>query len=244
MRGPASIFPHPNPLPVGEGVKKDAAKKYGKYQGLRMTGERGGFEDAYRQRRTSDRRPHEEAEAVARLFREHGVRKILDLGCGDGRHLVWFATQGFDMVGLDSAFSGLALAQQALAAAGQKAALGEGDMADLPFLDDSFDAVICVQVINHQDIDGIRKTVAGIHRVLTSGGRLFLTVPPVEGELTRPNVVRLSPRLFTVTDGDHPGVPHYKATAEEWLAEFSRFRIERRWTDSKGKLAVIAQKIE
>ncbi len=209
-----------------------------------MSDQPGGWEAAYRRGHTRGREPHEEAEALASLFREHGVKRILDLGCGDGRHLVWFAAQGFDMVGLDSAPTGLKLAEGFLAAAGQTAELVCADVAGIPFEDGAFDAVICVQVINHQDIDGIRKTVAGIHRVLRPGGWLFLTVASIEGELTNPKIVRLSPRLYTMGEGHEAGVPHYKATAEEWLAEFARFRIERSRTDAKGKLALIAQKIE
>ncbi len=189
-----------------------------------------------------DRRPHEEAEALAALFREHGVKRILDLGCGDGRHLVWFAAQGFEMVGLDAAPTGLKLAEGFLAEAGQKAELVRADIAAIPLADGSFDAVICVQVINHQDIDDIRRTVAEILRVLRSSGWLFLTVATIEGELTDPKVVRLSPRLFAKTEGHEAGIPHYIATPAEWLAEFSRFRIERTGTDAKGKLSLLAQK--
>jgi SAM-dependent methyltransferase len=203
-----------------------------------------GWETAYQRGHARSREPHEQAEAVARLFRENGVRRILDLGCGDGRHLVWFAAQGFEMAGLDAAPTGLTLAEGFLAAAGQKADLVCADIAEIPFADGSFDAVICVQVINHQDIDGIRRTVADIRRVLRPEGRLFLTVATVEGELTDPKTVRLSPRLYTMRAGHEVGVPHYKATAEEWLAEFARFRIDRTWTDAKGKLALLAQKVE
>jgi SAM-dependent methyltransferase len=203
-----------------------------------------GWEAAYQNGHTRPRTPHEDAELLVELFRRNGVRRILDLGCGDGRHLVWFGARGFEMFGLDIAPTALARAGEFLAEAKLSAETACSDMSALPWADGFFDAVISVQVINHHDIDGIRKTVAEIHRVLRPGGFLFATVATYlsDERLTSPNLVRLGPRLFTKKEGHEAGVPHYFATEREWVAELSAFEVLDVHKDKVGKTAFLARK--
>jgi ubiquinone/menaquinone biosynthesis C-methylase UbiE len=35
-------------------------------------------------------------------FKKHGVKKILELGCGQGRDTIFFASNGLDVVAVDS----------------------------------------------------------------------------------------------------------------------------------------------
>jgi len=48
---------------------------------------------------------------VIQTFQERGCRKILDLGCGSGRHVVGFSQAGFQTTGMDISPTGLNLAQ-------------------------------------------------------------------------------------------------------------------------------------
>ena len=88
-----------------------------------MTNEPIGWEAAYRKRRSGEHKPHQDAEFLDGLFRKHQVRRILDLGCGDGRHLVYFAKRGYEMFGLDYAPTGLRLAKEWFAKEGLSAKL-------------------------------------------------------------------------------------------------------------------------
>lgn len=68
-----------------------------------MTNEIVGWEAACRKRSSGTYgkdRPHQDAESLERFFRIHNVQWILDLGCGDGRHLVYFAKRGYEMNGI------------------------------------------------------------------------------------------------------------------------------------------------
>jgi SAM-dependent methyltransferase len=49
---------------------------------------------------------------VIQTFRDRGCKKILDLGCGSGRHVVGFAEAEFQVTGIDISPTGLKLAQQ------------------------------------------------------------------------------------------------------------------------------------
>jgi SAM-dependent methyltransferase len=133
--------------------------------------EASGWELIYRSTSTYDRAiPHEDAESLHHLFQENGVNRILDLGCGDGRHLHYFSNLGYEMFGLDYAPSALYLAGLWLTSDDLSAELVCADMTAIPWRDEQFDAVISFLVINHNPVKRIRQTIADIHRVLKPGG--------------------------------------------------------------------------
>ena len=35
-------------------------------------------------------------------FKKHGIKKILELGCGQGRDTIFFASNGIDVIAIDS----------------------------------------------------------------------------------------------------------------------------------------------
>ena len=55
-----------------------------------------------------------------------------------------------------------------------------GPLHDMPVWSDSFDAVLCTQVLEH--VEWPRESVKEMYRVLKPGGRLFVTVPMSQGE--------------------------------------------------------------
>ncbi|MDH5461793.1 MAG: class I SAM-dependent methyltransferase [Candidatus Bathyarchaeota archaeon] len=108
-------------------------------------------------------------------FNSHKFRDVLDLGCGVGRHCVYLAENGFEVVGLDVSVSALRTAKEWI----RKKKLANvnflrGSMTDLPLGDNCFDAVICVSVLHHAIKGQILRAVDEIHRVLRGNG-LFLT---------------------------------------------------------------------
>ena len=94
-----------------------------------------------------------------------GATGILDIGCGSSR-IVQTLPQA---VGLDMQIRKL----RWLRAPGRQ--LVQGSLSDLPFADESFDAVICSEVIAHIPRDRIDLT--DMVRVLAPGGRLVLGTP-------------------------------------------------------------------
>jgi ubiquinone/menaquinone biosynthesis C-methylase UbiE len=119
-----------------------------------------------------------------RFFPMQPGQRVLDLGCGEGRHVIAaHALDGVDAVGVDLSVADLDTAAQRLAEfAGQTAqqpaalfALLAADGRRLPFPDASFDAVICSEVLEH--IPDYRAVLDEIARVLKPGGRLCVSVP-------------------------------------------------------------------
>jgi SAM-dependent methyltransferase len=130
--------------------------------------------------------PHEDMPRLAETLRQRGAGDLLDLGCGTGRHLAYFARGGFAVAGLDGAPAGLALAKRKLCAADLAADLRCGDIyPPLPYADATFDAVVSVQVTHHSTLQRIAALAREITRVLRAGGLVYLTVPQQRNQGTR-----------------------------------------------------------
>ncbi len=209
-----------------------------------MTNEITGWEEAYRKRPSGSYEPHQDAESLDRLFRQHNVRRILDLGCGDGRHLVHFARRGYEMFGLDYAPTAIRLAEEWLEREGLSAELIDCDMSAVPWPEDFFDAVLCVQVINHHCIKGIRRTISEIYRVLRAGGWLFLAVGTrrPSNPAARGMCVEVEPNTYVRLEGHEKGVPHHHFDMQEMKEEFSRFGIVDLHPDRRNYTCMLAQK--
>jgi SAM-dependent methyltransferase len=116
--------------------------------------------------------------------------KVLDLGCGFGRHAFEAARRGASVVALDAGrdeVNGVAAMFIAMVEAGELAEgsvhanVVQGDALHLPFPDGAFDRVICSEVLEHIPDDLAAMTE--LARVLRPGGTMAITVPRFGPEL-------------------------------------------------------------
>jgi SAM-dependent methyltransferase len=111
-----------------------------------------------------------------------GVR-VLDLGCGAGRHAFEAYRRGASVVAFDQDVVELesvadmfaAMAEEGQVPASARAEVMKGDALALPYDDASFDVVIASELLEHLPDD--RRAMAEISRVVTTGGRVVVTVP-------------------------------------------------------------------
>jgi SAM-dependent methyltransferase len=112
--------------------------------------------------------------------------RLLDVGCGVGRHLLELSRVPGLHFGFDWAREDLHKAAYWFHLMGRGgAAQGgvyfvQGDVSRLPFAGGYFDRVVCTEVLEHVDND--RAVLAELVRVLRPGGALAISVPdePVE----------------------------------------------------------------
>ncbi|MDP3968160.1 MAG: methyltransferase domain-containing protein [Nocardioides sp.] len=109
--------------------------------------------------------------------------RVLDMGCGAGRHAFEMYRRGADVIAFDQDADELARVGELFAAmraegevpAGGDADIKEGDALALPFADGEFDRIVAAEVLEHipADIQAIDELV----RVLRPGGTLAVSVP-------------------------------------------------------------------
>jgi SAM-dependent methyltransferase len=108
---------------------------------------------------------------VAHLELEEGA-KILDLGCGYGRHSIALAKRGFDVVGQDLSDVLLAKAREDAAAAGAEVKWVASDMRSVPF-EGEFDAVINNAFGYLEDDREELKVLEQVFKALKPGGQFL-----------------------------------------------------------------------
>ncbi len=109
--------------------------------------------------------------------------RVLDMGCGAGRHAFEMFRLGGDVVAFDQDGDELAGVLEIFGAmreanevpAGAEADIKQGDALALPFADGEFDRIVAAEVLEHipADVDAI----AELARVLRPGGSIAVTVP-------------------------------------------------------------------
>ena len=101
--------------------------------------------------------------------------KILDVGCGDGVFSIELAKRGYDIVGMDLSANSINYAKYFSKRSEVKIDFLVGDACHFPFANESFDIILCSEVLEHikDDEDVIKE----ISRVTKAGGFLFLTTP-------------------------------------------------------------------
>jgi SAM-dependent methyltransferase len=93
--------------------------------------------------------------------------RVLDLGCGSGRTLVWTTDTGAETVGIDISpfFSRDAL---------ERCDLILGDLRRSPLRDDAFTKAWSLDVLEHLSPEALRGMLSEAHRVLADDGALFV----------------------------------------------------------------------
>jgi SAM-dependent methyltransferase len=163
----------------------------------------------------------------ASLLKERGMKSILDLGCGTGRHVVLLRKNEFHTIGLDNAPTALKLTHEWLQKEHLDADLTLADMRrPLPFKSDSFDAVISTQVIHHALLEVVVAIAAEIQRVVCSGGTILISVPARrEIAMDGQDHQEIEPNTFVPTSGSEKGLPHHLFTPAEFRGIFLQFEV-------------------
>ncbi len=122
--------------------------------------------------------------------------RVIDVACGSGNATIPAARTGATVIGLDITPSLLEAGKREAAEAGVEIEWVEGDAENLPYEDDSFDAVI--SVFGVMFAPDHRKAAAEVARVLKPGGRMVLCNWDPDGE---------AGRFFKVIAGHMPPPP-------------------------------------
>ena len=123
------------------------------------------------------------------VARQPHVKRLLDIGCGDGENLLRFDGLPLHRVGLEVSQSRLQTARKhgldVLQAGGER----------LPFSDAAFEMVYIAHVLHH--VADYELVLAEMRRVLAGNGRIFIVETVTDNPL-----LRIGRRLHPVWQGD------------------------------------------
>lgn len=154
------------------------------------------------------------------LLRKRKLKRILDLGCGAGRHVLYLCKKGFFVVGSDLSPTALALTQKWLKREKiSRYCLVKHEMTKIPFPNEHFDTVISTNTIHHNELKKIKKTVSEIKRVLKVRGLVLVTLSS-----KKDYKFRIGKKLETDTYQSE-GVIHHFFNEKGVKKLFSKFRM-------------------
>lgn len=145
--------------------------------------------------------------------------KILEIGCGPGANLWFCAREGFTIFGIDGSQNAINRANQRLdtEVPGWLGQLSVGDISDLPYDDDYFDAVIDNEAVCCNSLEDSLAIYKETSRVLKPTGKLFVRTfsPDTYGYGTG---VQIAADAFLCSEGPLKNLGYARFTQKHDLA--------------------------
>jgi len=116
--------------------------------------------------------------------------RVLDAGCGEGVLVEEFAGR-LAIEGVDPNYASAHVRRASLLA--------------LPFADETFERVLCLDVLEHLTFDEQPRALAEIHRVLAPSGELLVSIPNLAHLQSRIHFLLTGRLIRTAAETKHPG---------------------------------------
>lgn len=142
------------------------------------------------------------------------VDRVLDLGCGNGRHAIYFAREGFRASGVDVSAQAIDWAKDWANREGLDIDFRVAAIEQLPYEDGVFDAVVSHGVLDHVRMKTARKAAEEVKRVLRPAGIFYCDLRCADdfeygvGE-------QLESNTFVVNAGYEKGLVQHFFTADD-----------------------------
>lgn len=166
---------------------------------------------------------------VFRNFKRDGKTKVLDLGCGAGRHSYFMAKENLDVYGVDISAEGIAYTEKMFKQDNLKGQFKVGTIAHIPYDNDYFDGIISCGVLYYCMFNEIEKSAGEIYRVLKKGGKALLVIRTIndyrygEGKEIEKNTFLIEEKDKEKCAFNENGMKMHFFTKEEVLKLFYKF---------------------
>ena len=174
---------------------------------------------------------------MADLLESADRRRVLDIGCGLGRHTVYLAARGFDVTATDNAPAALAACRKSLDDLNLHAELLQLGMTAMAFPSGRFDGVVASNVIHHADLATLERILTSITEMLAPAG-LFVWVTPTPRHFAFGRGREVEPNTWIGSEAADGDLPHHYSTEAEVRALLHAYEVlaieERDYRDDQG----------
>ena len=120
--------------------------------------------------------PSVESYYFANVWKMQGKTRLLDLGCGIGRHSMLFYDYGFKVTACDITPYAINYIKNWQKERGINFDVIECDMLNMPFKNNSFDCIYAYHVLSHTNLEGFIKLFDKIYDILDKDGEIYFDV--------------------------------------------------------------------
>ncbi len=170
------------------------------------------------------------------------LKNALDIGCGTGKYLKILQACGFKTSGIDSSETAVKMTKKELGTASSVLCV---NMFEFEIPANKHDLIISIATIHHGTKKQIQNLINQIHGALAENGKIFITVPNLEG-LKQWNTFKDQEKIAEGTSiplsGPEKGLPHSFFSKEEVEKLFSNFKNVTLALDVIGRWVIQASK--
>jgi len=153
------------------------------------------------------------------------VETVLDLGCGNGRHAIYFAREGLKASGIDVSKQAIDWAIDWAQREGLDVDFRVGDIANLPYEDRTFDVAVSHGVLDHVRPQLANAAVRELRRTMKKGGLFYCDLRCAD-DFEYGLGTEVEPNTFMLDHGYEQGLVQHFFTLDEIKALFDgQFRI-------------------
>lgn len=171
------------------------------------------------------------------------LKKVLDLGCGNGKYLVYLEKIGFSPNGIDSSPTAIEMTKKALK---DDSSILLADMYEYVLPTSQYDLIISIAAIHHGLKKQVIQAVKHIYEALVPDGYFFITLPDNSGMTHWTSMVEhqeIEPGTRIPLSGPEKGLPHSSFTKNELEEMFKDFKnIEMQLLEERGRWIVWGNK--
>jgi len=171
------------------------------------------------------------------------IKNALDIGCGDGKYLLFLIKKGFKITGLDSSPTAISIAKKVLGQSGQFIV---ADMFDFPYQTNTYDLVISHAALHHGLKTRVTSFVEKIYGLLVGNGKIFISLPSDDSKIrwaTMAGHETLPDGTCIPVQGPERGLPHSFFSSTEidalFKGKYGNLNIK---LDEHGRWIITGQK--
>lgn len=142
-----------------------------------------------------------------------------------GRHSIYLIESGFHVTACDISDKAVETTKKKATKLGYQIDTVTCDMRELPFKDETFDAVLCIWTSGHGMLEDMKRHAAEMLRVVKSKGIIFVDYPSLEDENYGVGI-EIEPNTFLENVPGEEKIPHHYSDKSEIEQVYSGYKKE------------------